>query len=195
LVNIPGTTVEKENSMKGYRILTILLAGAVLVSVGCLSRFAKEAVSGASGEYSEVQSMGPKSAQPLGVYRDIEVGKVTDDFGGRTPKVLLAKLPTEIRSFLREKKLPMGRSGKTLMIDVRVFYYEQAGAMGQVFGPLEEVVSEVKLVDKDTGKVIGEAICVGRTTTTKTQGVDHKVEGLAKAITKWIDERYPKAGR
>ena len=57
---------------------------------------------------------------------------------------------------------------------------------------LEFAVARVEFVDKDSGKVLGRSSCVGRTTERVNLGVGKKAEGLAKAIVKWIDARYPK---
>ncbi len=179
--------------MKTRNILLGLFVMAILTSTGCMSRLAKEGLgvaTGAKGAFSEAPSMGPKGATPLRSYQDFQVGKITDDFGGRTPSLLLATLPGEIRKELKEKEIPTGQAGRTIIIQGRVFYYEKAGMMGQVFGPLEESVAEIQLVDKDTGRVVGTAVCVGRSTTTSNQGVEKKAEGLAKGIVDWIASRY-----
>jgi hypothetical protein len=46
-------------------------------------------------------------------------------------------------------------------------------------------------VDKDTGKVLGSANCIGRTAERVNIGVEKKAEGLSKAFIAWIESRYP----
>lgn len=180
--------------MKTRNVLILLLGTALVFSGGCVSRIAKEglgAATGAKGSFSESPSMGREGAKPLTGYQDFQVGQVVDAFKGRTPKQLIRSLPQQIRSDLRKESIPTGKGGKTCVINVTILYYEQAGSMGQVFGPLEEVVAEVQIVDKNDDRVVGNAICVGRSTTTTNQGVEKKIQGLAKGIVSWIKSRYP----
>ncbi len=76
-----------------------------------------------------------------------------------------------------------------------MLHYEDSSVVGKALGPLEFVVARVQFVDKDSGKVLATVNCVGRTTTRVNLGVARKAEGLAKAIVRWIDERYPKDKR
>jgi hypothetical protein len=164
-----------------------------LVLGGC-TRLGKEAfrtVTGAKGGFTQAQA----PTRPIGMYRRIEVGKITDSFKARTPPELLANLPAKILEHLQDQGLPTAGSGKTLIIEGEILYYEEASAAGHIFGPFEEVVSEIRLVDKDTKEVIATANCVGRTTTSMNKGVAHKTDGLAKGIVKWISDNYPKEGR
>ena len=79
-----------------------------------------------------------------------------------------------------------------LLVRGTIIYYESAhGLAEQLFGPLEEAVADVELVDKASGNVIAKAACVGRSTASVSQGVETKAEGLAKGITKWIDRFRP----
>ncbi|MBN1943592.1 MAG: hypothetical protein JW849_09900 [Phycisphaerae bacterium] len=180
--------------MKTRNLWLVLSAAAVLGVGGCMGRAIKEGVgtvTGAKGSFSESPSMGSQGAKPLAGYASFQVGRVEDAFKGRTPRLLIQRLPAEIRTLLQKEKLPVGRGGRTCVINVSVLYYEQAGSMGQVFGPLEEVVAEVQLVDKSDDRVVGTAICVGRSTESVNQGVEKKTQGLAEGIVKWIKNRYP----
>ena len=187
----------KKNVNHGNQSVLLLVVAAVAMSGqmgGCVSRAIKEgagAALGAKGVYREIGSMGPKDARPLAGYSNFAMGRVEDDFGGMIPAELISALPGEVTRRLQDAKLPVGGAGKTLVINARVFYYEKDGAMGFAFGNFEEAIAEVHLVDKATGKVVGKSICVGRTTTTSTMGVDKKTEGLSKGIVKWISDRYP----
>lgn len=179
--------------MSTRKCIWALLLATMVFSSGCMSRLAKEglgAATGAKGSFSESPSMGPGGAKPLAGYQDFQVGNIENTFK-LTPRELIPMLKTEIRKDLQKQELPTGRGGKTCVINVSIFYYEKAGTMGQVFGPLEEVVADVQLVDKSDDRVIGTAVCVGRSTTTSNQGVEKKAQGLAKGIVNWIQSRYP----
>lgn len=177
--------------------LTALMLLAILTSMtatGCLSRAIKEGASvatGPKGFYVEKTSMGPEGAKPLAGYTSFEVGAISDGFGGNAPQQLLDLIPTETRNRLREEGFVVGAGGNTVLITGKVIYFERAGVSGQLFGPFEEAVTEIQLIDKASGKVLGVANVVGRSTTTARQGVDEKAVGVAKGIVKWIQDRYP----
>jgi len=173
--------------MKAKILITCLvLAGA---ATGCISRIAKEGLAtarGVKGVHAPV-----REAASLVAYRRIELGEITDDFGGKVPAGMWAPFKDEFQKQLAEKKLPDDPSGKTLVVRGRILHFEVDRALGHAFGPLEEVLARIELVDKDSGKVLGTANCIGRSTTTKNSGVAKKGRGLAKAIVSWLASRYP----
>ena len=178
--------------MKSTRII-FLLMGVVFLMSGCMSRALKEGVGAATGAKGVHREVDP--AGSLATYQNFEVDPFTDDFGGATPGALLSKIPMEIKKALTKSKLPAGKIGSTLVIRGSVFYFEKAGAMGQAFGPFEEVLTTVELVDKASNEVIGRAVCVGRSTQTVNMGLDKKAQGVAKAVVKWIQSKRPKKGK
>jgi len=176
----------------------ICLLGAMIAasaSPGCISRLAKEGVGvvrGAKGIYASIAPDPALSgAKPLSRYRRFELGPISDDFGGKVPPRLLELLPTKFREHLAEAGLPHQPDGKTLLIRGRIVHYEAEGMLGLTFGDFEEVIARVEFVDKASGKVIGEANCIGRSNESVNRGVETKADGLAKAIVKWIADRYP----
>ena len=48
-------------------------------------------------------------------------------------------------------------------------------------------------MDKTSSKVVAKSVVVGRSTSTTSQGVGTKAEGLAEGIAKWIAKHSPKA--
>lgn len=181
--------------MKTTKLALVLLAAGMVLSGGCMSRAIKEGVSvatGPKGFYAEDPSMGAESSRPLGKYESIEVGRIGSDFRS-TPGQLTGMIATQLRERLSEAGFNLDGPAPTLVVQGTVIYYEKAGISGQLFGPFEEAVCDVQLVDKSTGQTVGNAICIGRSTTTAMQGVDKKAEGVAKGITEWIKDRYPEA--
>lgn len=181
--------------MKRTMCVGVLAMGMVLTAAGCTSRLigeAYEGVTGPKGVVKEVTSLGPKDARPLGVYTNFEVGGFIDDFGGQVPPGLLQGIGRAVTEALAKRRLPTRNpSGKTGVISGKVFYYEDASVAGHIFGPFEEALATVQLIDKDTGQVIAESICIGRTTKSVRKGVKNKTQGMADAVSKWIDRRYP----
>jgi hypothetical protein len=183
-------------------VAALLMIGLLPLAGGCYSRLAKEGlgvVAGAKGILVVTSGIGENDpACPLGSYQRFELGKFTDDMGGRAPAELFACLPEEFAKALRAAKIPNARSGKTLLVRGKVIYYEEADKLtDQAFGPLEEVVARVEFVDISGAaeRVLAKADCVGRSNATTTQGVGMKAEGLAKALVKWISSNYPKEQR
>lgn len=173
--------------------MVVALVSIALMCGGCVGRALKEvwgAGAGPAGSFAETKAPPGK----ISTYQNIEVGPINDRFG-RTPGQLLATISGKITERLRRENLPTGAGGKTLVIRGVVIYYERAGAMGQLFGPFEEVVTEMEMVDKASGRVIATANCIGRSKTTANQGVDNKAKGLAKGIVKWIAKHYPEEDR
>ncbi|HUU59749.1 MAG TPA: hypothetical protein VMZ50_09405 [Phycisphaerae bacterium] len=175
--------------------LAIVVFLPVFTTGGCIGRAIKEGVGtvrGARGIHTPLTPVSPdKNARPLGQYSRFELGTMKDSFGGKVPRELFAMLPLKFEAQRIEAELPNSPTGKVLLIRGEVFHYEDEDLVGEVLGPLEEVVARVEMVDKDTGKVIATANCVGRTMESVNKGVEKKADGLAKAIVSWIKSRYP----
>ena len=175
--------------------LSILLSGAgALIASGCTTAIKEGSgvVLGAKGTFMPIQPLAAdKQARPLGAYRRFELGQITDDIGGKTPVELFQHLPAAFAEQVEKAKLPNDPAGKALLIRGRVIHYESASTLGFALGPLEEVIVLTEFVDKDTARVLGKANCIGRTTERVNAGIRKKAEGLAKALVKWIEARFP----
>jgi hypothetical protein len=176
------------------RIPAVLLVAATMGVMGC-STGAKEAIGfvrGAKGIYAPVQPVAPATTDtPLAQYRNFELGTFTDSFGGKVPPGLDSALRTAFQRMIDESDLPDDPSGPTLVITGEYLHYESADTLGVAIGPLEEVVARCRMVDQSSGRVLGTANCVGRTTNRVNIGVQKKAEGLAKSIISWIRSVYP----
>jgi hypothetical protein len=161
---------------------------------GCLGRAISEGVGtveGAKGNYTQVAPLSyAGGTKPLAAYTRFELGYIKDNFGGRVPTDLLAMLPFKFQAELARLRLPDEPGGRTLLVRGAIWHYEETGLFGNVFGPLEETIARIELVDKATGKVLGTANCIGRTRETVNLGVEKKAEGLALAIAKYIADNY-----
>ncbi len=172
------------------KVILGLLVTGIMTSGGCLSRAIKEGAGlalGAKGVYAQMEA----PTTPLQNYDGIVPGTMKDDFGGKVPRQLMRTFPGILNAQLAEEGVPTRGSGNVLDVLVRVVYYEQAGMTGHVFGPFEEVVAEVFLVERSSNRRIGRAYCIGRSTESVNKGVEKKTEGLAKGVVKWILKNYP----
>jgi hypothetical protein len=180
--------------MKRWIVLMMMVA-CLSVSTGCMSRAIKEGIgvaTGAKGMWVVSSGLsGGEAAAPLAAYTRFEVQSFADQSPLAVPSLINARLPQYVAEQLQEKKIPNEAGGRTLTVRGTFIYYEDASqATDQVFGPFEEVIARVQLVDG--GQVVGEAVCVGRSTQTVNMGADKKAQGLAKAIANLIDKHYPK---
>lgn len=131
----------------------------------------------------------------LARYQNFAIGTIKTEFPD-TPREFMDYLPMKLAEQLTKKDLPMNRGGKTLVINITVVVYDSVSSYNKAIKPTEEVVARVDLVDKSDGKLVGQAMCIGRTYQSISLGSKTKAEGLSKAIVnEWINKAYPKAGR
>jgi hypothetical protein len=180
-----------------FRPVWLLLMILLSAGGGC-SRGLSEAIgqfTGAKGIPVIIDPMSPsKRDLALMQYTHFEIQPFRDNFGGRTPPELIRMLPTKFYVELAKKGIPDRRGGRTLLVRGQFIHFEDSrNAMGQVFGPFEEAIARVELVDKSTGRVLGVANCIGRSEETVNQGIEKKAEGVAEAIVDWIGVHYPKS--
>lgn len=174
-------------------MLMVSLVGLLALVGGCGTAIGEGAAlaMGAKGEPTTIQAVSAN----LGVYQRFELGTITDDMGGKVPRELLTLLPGAFAKELEDEKIPNAHSGKTLLIQGKILHYQGASSMAVATAGVEFVVARIELVDKDSGQVLGVANCAGWTSKRVTLGVPEKAQGLAKAIVKWIDNRYPEDRR
>jgi len=172
-------------------ILLLVVTVALLFANGCTSRIIGEALGHVHGSYRPVKPLAAApEAKTLGEYTMFKLGRFVDDTGGHLPDGFGAQLKLAFDEQIAAKELP-NYAGKALIIKGRVLYYEKAGMFGQIFGPLEEVVARIELIDEASGESLGTANVVGRTKATRVQGPETKAKGLAKGIVKWLSDHYP----
>ncbi|MDP7161933.1 MAG: hypothetical protein QF792_00380 [Phycisphaerae bacterium] len=173
------------------RVVLLVLVVALVMSVcGCYGRVAKEAFGAATGGKGKFLPVGPAGpGANLARYLEIRLEPFDGAADVNVPGDLNGMLLTEFSRMLRANKISerLGGTGR-LIIRGRYLHYEESGAGGQLFGPLEEVVARVEMVDGGTNAVLARANCVGRSTSTTTQGAGSKAQGLAKGIIKFIKE-------
>ena len=179
-----------------HLLLAATVLGLVLLGQGCFRAIGEgyAAVEGASGIVRVVQPVPAAQSKPLGQYTQFEVQPFGDDTALGVPEEVNYLMPLNLQADLVKDNIPISdTSGKKLLIRGRYVYYEEAAkiSVDQVFGPFEEVIARVQLVDGESGTVLGEAYCIGRSNNTSAMGAKDKAGGLAKAIAKWINEMYP----
>jgi hypothetical protein len=186
--------------MRIATVWTVLLAGALLVGQGCVGRLIDEGIEKVLGPTPKLLPLDPKWPEKdpayLASYRNFElVLPIKSEFPD-TPAEFMTYLPTKFAEQMGARDLPTGKQGKTLLVNVTILAYQPVASYNKALGPTEEVVARVELVDKDTTKLVGKAVCIGRTYQSIGLGPKWKAWGLCRAIVdKWLDEYYPKEGR
>lgn len=179
----------------GKYVLTIGLVATAVASQGCVGRLIGEGAEtalGAQGKYWEEKAVAfDKESDALAEYTSFELGDFTNEYGRRVPVAFMNAFPGAFARRLAESELPKDPSGKALIFNVSVIHYEEADTADNIFGPLEQVVARVELVDKASGEVIAAGNAVGRTGKTVGLGPDKKADGLAKALIDWATDYYP----
>lgn len=177
--------------------MLVMTAAICFSNVGCVSRGIKEAVGlfrGAKGVVTPIVELGPEGQTPLAPFERFVVEPFEDRTATGVPAEVPQLLPTYVEQELASREILNLPSARTLIIRGTYIYYEDSTeVIDQAFGPFEELLARVQLVDADTGEIVGEAYCVGRTGESVTQGPEKKAEGLAKAIVKWIQSAYPQS--
>lgn len=176
-------------------MMMVSVTGLALATLGC-SRLVGEGMAGAmgaKGAYYQEKALAPeKDYKALAEYQRFELGEVKNSTGKFMPPEFTTYLAQQFNTRLADSRLPKGESGKTIVFRVNVVHYEKADVTDNVFGPFEEVVARVELVDKGSGEVKAQGVAVGRTEATVNLGAEKKAEGLAKALIKWATDHYPK---
>lgn len=171
-----------------------VLSMAAVASQGCLGRMIGEGAEGAmgpKGAYFEEQPVAAtKDAKKLSSYGKFELGTVTNEYGRNVPAEFMAEFPKQFADKLKGSKLSKSKGSDTLVFNVSIIHYEEADMTDNVFGPLEQVVAHVELVDKGSGAVVASGNAIGRTGKTVGLGPKAKAEGLAKALIKWAEDYY-----
>jgi hypothetical protein len=187
--------------MKHLGVLPCLaLLVAASMSQGCVGRAISEGIEKTLGPTAIALPMEPRwpegDSQYLAEYRNFELaGPINNEFPD-TPQAFLNYFPVKFAEQLAGRDLPTDVKGRTLLISVTILGYQPASSYHKALGPTEEVVARVVLTDKERGKVVGSAICIGRTYQSVGLGMKWKAWGLSRAIiNKWIDNYYPKQGR
>ena len=176
-----------------------VVVSTLFLAQGCVGRLVDEGIEKTLGPTAKVLPMQPglpeNSSGFLGQYKNFELAPLKSNFP-ETPSEFMTFFPIKMREQMDSRGLPMGKGGKTLVIEVTVLAYQPVSSYHKALGPTEEVVADVVLKDKETGKVVGHSVCIGRTYQSVGLGPQWKAWGLARAIVNdWIDPHYPKEGR
>jgi len=174
--------------------LLVLVAGQ-----GCVGRLIDEGIEKSMGPTAKVLPMDPqwpaKDHAYLENYKNFAIGTIKTEFPA-VPQEFMEYLPGRLAEQLASKDLPMDQNRNTLVIHITILAYQPVSSYHKALGPTEEVVARVELVDKGSGKLVGKAVCIGRTYQSVGLGTKWKAWGLCRAIVNdWINEYYPKEGR
>jgi hypothetical protein len=170
------------------RIALLGLFAVLLTSTGgCITRAAKEVFLSPKGFSVPTKLVGSQENS----YSKVQFEDLSNTGISIMPadmnQILRVTLAERIAKLKPKKTILDPAAGRVLIVRGQYVYYEEAGGMlDQAFGPFEEIIALIELVDQPSSKVVARGYCVGRTNTTKLQGPKRKAEGLSKAIIEFI---------
>ena len=177
-------------------VAMMVLMISALASQGCMERLVGEGVEATMGPKAAYFEEKPVAAQKdhkgLEAFKRFELGEVKNMTGKLMPPEFPSHLAAQFKAQLAESDLPKEPSGKTLVFQVSIIHYEAASMVSNAFGPFEEVVARVELVNKDDGQAVGQGVAISRSEKSVNLGSEKKAQGLAKALIKWASDYYPK---
>ncbi|MDP7286470.1 MAG: hypothetical protein QGH94_00610 [Phycisphaerae bacterium] len=166
-------------------LLVVLMTSAG----GCLGRAAKEVFLSPKG----ISAAAGQSGTQQNSYSKVEFQDFSNTSITTMPadmnRILRTVLAEELSDLKPKKAVLDPAASRVLIVRGQYLYYEEArGIFDQAFGPFEEIIALVELVDKTSGRIEARGYCVGRTNTSRLQGPKRKAEGLSKAIIELIDK-------
>ena len=171
------------------RIRLVLVAALAVPGLTGCSRFISEgkgAVTGASGQFVDIQSIGGETA--LSEFGRIEFEPVMSDVGDVVPPLVLTSIRQETLERLAEKGYFTG-PGPVLTLSGRVTHYEKGGGADAALDPLQQVIMRVEA--RDGATLLGIANVTGRSTSLSSSGRRNLAKGCAKGIVKWLKQYTP----
>ncbi len=181
--------------MNRLRIVVSSLAlGLLLAPLGGCTTALKQAyytAVGAQGKFYELKLVEPSV---LATYRSIRVEPFTNELGERVPPEVIAEVNDHTPEAIAQSAL-FYPEGKLLVVKGAIVHYTgRSGLKGSVMsvvGSAEECVCRVRLLDGDSGDLVGEAVCWGAVKSAVRRGSDELGTGVGKGVTKWISKRLP----
>ena len=175
---------------KNLFLLSLLAAVSVF---GC-SRVIKESYYGATGATGRAKPLQTVSVD-LAKYDSFKVEEFSDGMEGQGNTSFLGVVEDEVAQEIVKETYLERRGGKTLKITGELIAYDTGTLTDKVAGPMEEAVCRVKLIDADSGKVLGSSDCYSRAKSSVRKGPEELGEGTGKAIAKWIIEHDSRGAR
>jgi len=157
--------------MKRIALLS-LFAVSLTSAGGCITRAAKEAILSPKGFSVPVPTK--PAASPRNSYSKVQIENFTNTGITTMPanmnQILQTALAEKIAALKPNKAILDPGAARVLLVRGQYLYYEEAGGIfDQAFGPFEEIIALVELVDQPSGKVAARGYCVGKTCKTPPQ--------------------------
>ena len=165
------------------RCIFVGLMALALPTAGC-STVAKQAyygVRGAQGEYYELKGI---ESGALAGYQSVRVAPFKTDLGDYLPVDVITAMAEEVPRAIESAHL-FFPDGKRLTIEGTVIHYTDGSFGGQ------ECVCRVRMLDGDSGALLGEAVCFGVIKSAVRQGAEQLAVGVGEGIVEWIEEVLP----
>ena len=175
----------------------VVLAAALLVA-GCIGTAAKQAyygVTGASGRYFEVRTLGGSTSLLKYLSAQVEAFDPAPMLGVIPREVVTAVRPVIARELTEPESFRLAAGGRpALLVRGKFVDYDPGGAPLRAvgFGVDPFLTAQIEIVDADSGHVLGVAMVTGTVKSAVRVGPNELADGLAKAV-KGLLEAHMKA--
>jgi len=172
----------------------IWVAALGLGSTGCMTAVKQTyyGVTGAQGKFYELKKVNP---DVLATYRSVRVEPFTNELGAHVPADVIAEVNGNTPRTVAAEAL-FYPEGKPLKVEGTIIHFTGKsglqGSVGSVIGGSEECVCRVRLLDGESGTLVGEAVCWGIVKSAVRRGSGEIGVGVGRAVTKWLERRLPK---
>ncbi|NIA07395.1 MAG: hypothetical protein GWP14_07150 [Actinobacteria bacterium] len=174
--------------------LCLLSLLGVLVSVGCLGRVIKESYYGATGATGRVNVLQNVKVD-LSRYDSFSVEQFSDAMEGQGNMAFLAVVEKKVAEIVAKKTYLNATGTKSLKISGSLISYDTGTTTEKIAGPMEQAICRIKLIDADSGKVLGVADCLSRAKSSVRKGPEELGEGTGKGIAEWIIKNDSRGAR
>ena len=183
--------MDMRNNLSGTVVMVVLLFLGLMCSGGCFTGAKKllYEVKGGEGKVTVIHEPLPAA---LLDYENIQIesfsNQVTPLVPDDTPKLIhdaMIKVLSEEPQLYRVN--PGDDSeGPTLIVRGTIIHYQTSGGLSSILSSYSQLICRIKLIDGQTGEVIGDANCVGYSKAVARSGLEELAEGVAEALEKWL---------
>jgi hypothetical protein len=178
-------------------LILLVMVGLMLTSMtGCgggmfgfgAKRLLNE-VKGGEGQLVIIKDPGPAA---LMEYQNVRIERFSSQIGSALPGYTTGVIhDAVVREMVKKPKLynlvsPESQKKSTLIIRGQIIHYQASSGISSVFSSFSQLICRVELVDAASGKIIGQANCVGLSKAIARSGIEELSEGVAKAVKKWL---------
>lgn len=171
-------------------LILLLMTTLTFAATGCgtVIKQTYYGITGATGSYYELNVV---DASELASYRSFTTAPFDNALGDHVPPAVMIQIDQQVPAYLRQSAL-YSPDGRKIRITGTVMHFTGEtgldGAISTILGG-QTCVCRVKLLDDETGELIGEAMCWAEIKSVARQDVKEFGIGVGRGIVKWLEDR------